>query len=372
MSRRKSRSPKIGPAPKFSVADPALTRPDWTAGAERDPARLWLDKNENSDPEMAAVVRDVAARVSASAAYSYPDLAGLYAKLARFCGVSPENLVLAAGSDGAIRATFEAYISPGDVVVHTQPTFAMYAVYCRMFGADARPLAYRPSNHGPHLAVDDVLDAITGARPKLVCLPNPDSPTGTVFSADEMRAIIEAAARQGALVLVDEAYYPFHPETVLPWVRDHDNLIVTRSTGKAWGMAGFRIGYAAAAEPVVVNLHKVRPMYEVGAFSAAVFEGMLDHEDAMWASVCRLEAGKTLFLDEMEKMNFQVLRGAGNFLHVAFSAQADAVHAALADLVYYRADFGDSCLKGFSRFSSTTEDAFRPVIDRIRNAVSNG
>jgi histidinol-phosphate aminotransferase len=357
------------PEPRPAVADPALQRPDWTRAEDRDPNALWLDKNENTDPALAAVVAQVVAEVGRRAQFAYPDLGGLYRKLARFTGVPAENLLLAAGSDGAIRAAFEAYVSPGDAVVLTRPTFAMYGVNCQIFGARPVALEYAPSNRGPALAADQVIRSIESERPRLVCLPNPDSPTGTVFSQAELRAIIAAAAEAGAVMLIDEAYFPFLPDTVLPWVLDNNHLIVTRSTGKAWGLAGFRIGYAAASSGVAAALHKVRAMYETSTFAAAVFERMLDHEAEMTASVARLEAGKAEFLDAMESLGFRVLRGAGNFMHVAFGADADAVRRALQGNVYYRPDFREPCLKGFSRFSATTPALFAPVIARIQDAV---
>ena len=186
-----------------------------------------------------------------------------------------------------------------------------------------------------------------------------------------MRAIIEAAGDAGAIMLVDEAYYPFHDETVLPWVAEYDHLVVTRSTGKAWGLAGFRIGYAAASADVATMLHKVRAMYETNTVAVAVFEAMLDHEQDMLASVQRLEDGKALFLEAMRERGFRTLNGKGNFLHVAFGVSAPEVHETLSDMVYYRKDFTEPCLQGFSRFSTTTPELFQPVIDRIRSAAQS-
>jgi len=356
-------------APRASVSNSALIRPNWTSSEERKPDVLWLDKNENIDPVLAGVVQEVLSKIPLESLSSYPDAANLYRKIADYLNLSPTNLLLGAGSDGVIRSVFEAYINPDDVVIHTQPTFAMYAVYCRMHGADAHPLAYRPSNSGPVLSVTNIVDAIKSVSPKLVCLPNPDSPTGTVFSMDEMRSIIEAAGDAGAIMLVDEAYYPFHSETVLPWVVDYPHLIVTRSTGKAWGLAGFRIGYGAASKDLAAILHKVRPMYEANTLAVAVFERMLDHADDMLASVARLEKGKGTFLDAMEEIGFQTLRGKGNFLHVSFGSKASEIHRALENLVYYRKDFDDPCLRGFSRFSSATPEQLVPIITRIRQVM---
>jgi histidinol-phosphate aminotransferase len=190
-----------------------------------------------------------------------------------------------------------------------------------------------------------------------------------VFPPDELRAIADAAGAAGALMLVDEAYHPFYAETALPWIGEYPHLVVTRSTGKAWAMAGLRIGYAAAAADVAAVLHKVRPMYETSTLAVAVFERMLDHTDEMVASVRRLDEGKQAFLGTMRGLGLRTLDGYGNFLHVAFGAKARAVHAALDGIVYYRRDSADPCLKGFSRFSATTRERFQPVIERIREAV---
>ena len=357
------------PIARPSVADPALQRPDWLKGDRRNPAMLWLDKNENRDPELLKLVARVVADLDPNCLATYPDSAELYRKLGRFVGVDPHCLVLAAGSDGVIRSVFEAYVSPGDTVLITVPTFAMYSVYGRMYGARTIGLPYQPSNRGPVLHSEDIISAIHKEQPRVVCLPNPDSPTGTTFPERELRAIIAAAGETGALILIDEAYHPFHAETVVPWIAEYPHLAVARTTAKAWGMAGLRIGYGVASPEVALALHKVRPMYECSTVGMAALEAMLDHSDAMNASVARLEAGKAAFLEAMEGLGLRVLRGKGNFMHVAFGSHADAVHARLSSTCYYRRDFAESCLKGFSRFSSTTPEQFAPVIHAITEAI---
>jgi histidinol-phosphate aminotransferase len=356
------------PDPRPDVASPGLWRPDWVSGEPRDPNKLWLDKNENADPVLVGVVKEALTAAQHTVAI-YPEAAPLYQKLARHLGVDPENLVLAAGSDGAIRATFEAYISPGDRIVHTSPTFAMYAVYCQMYGAEAHAAAYEASGTGPRLHLDRLRTLIEDVRPKLVCLPNPDSPTGTVVPPDDLKALVELTAQTGSLLLIDEAYYPFYAETALPWVAQNRHLIVTRSTGKAWGMAGLRLGIAVASRDVATALHKVRGMYETGAVSMAVMAYMIDRYDAVEASVKRLTSGKELFLEEMSALGFRTLKCHGNFSHIAFASHAEKIHAALADQVYYRKESNDGCLAGFSRFSSTTPELFRPIIETIKSTV---
>lgn len=354
---------------RAAIRDAGLVRPSWTAGAWRDPKLLWLDKNENTDLELARVTARVLSGVSGAALQTYPECAPLYQKLAGRLGVGIDSLLLAHGSDGVIRTVFETFIEPGDVVLYPAPTFAMYAVYSRMYGAKAIPLEYSPSNNGPILTADYLKEAMVRTRPKLVCLPNPDSPTGTVFSPPEMRDIILAAKSISAIILVDEAYYPFYSQSVIGLTREFPHLIVARTFAKAWGVAGLRIGYAIAHASVTPLLHKVRPMYEVNTLAVVALEQLLNFEGEMLASVRRLNAGKEYFLGEMDKLGLRTLHGHGNFLHVSFGSHAVAVHAALTDVVLYRRDFSEPCLKGFSRFSATTKELFQPIVDIIRATV---
>lgn len=359
----------VAPPPRRPVTNPALTRPDWTKGVPRDPHKLWIDKNENLDPVLLELTTKILRSVDPALLCTYPEITPLYKKLAASLGLGPEHLLITAGSDGAIRMVFEAYVSEGDTVLHSAPTFAMYAVYCQIYGANAVPLPYEASADGPVLGADRLIDAIRVSKPKLVCLPNPDSPTGTVIPEPDLRRIIEAAGDAGAAILIDEAYFPFYTGTVLPWVREYGHLMVARTFAKAWGIAGLRIGFVAACPEVTKVLHLVRPMYEVNTVAVGVMEAMLDHTADIDAAVGRVNDTKRWFLDEMASLGFRVLRGHGNFLHVAFGAHAAAIHAALEPLALYRKDFNEPCLKGFSRFSVAPRDQMQPLVDAIRAAA---
>jgi histidinol-phosphate aminotransferase len=139
---------------------------------------------------------------------------------------------------------------------------------------------------------------------------------------------------------------------------------------KAWGISGLRIGYAVSCADVARLLHKVRPMYEVNTVAVAVADRLLDHGDEVLASVGRINAGRDAFLEAMKSLQLHTLITHGNFLHVAFSQYASAVHARLKNVALYRLDFKDPCLKGFSRFSATTVERFQPVIEHIRQVVN--
>lgn len=355
--------------PVKSLLNPDLVRPDSWQSVPRVSGRLWLDKNENLDPELLAFTENVLRDLPALNLATYPEPASLYRKLSNWLSVSPDALILTPGSDGAIRLAFEVFVSAGDTIVHTMPTFAMYPVYCQMFGAQAEPLNYESGSRGPSLALERILAHLSRYRPKLFCLPNPDSPTGSVLSLDELRAIVDHCDSLDTIILIDEAYHPFHETTCVPWTRECRHLVVARTFAKAWGLAGLRIGYAVGHPDTIRYFHKLRPMYEVSTLSIAFMERMLNHVNEMEASVNRLLEGKQHFVAEMTALGFQVPLTHGNFQHVVFGKYSECIHRKLGDVVLYRQNFKEACLSGYSRFSITTKQGFEPIIQAIREVV---
>jgi histidinol-phosphate aminotransferase len=366
-----ARTGKPAPQPRAAVADPALNRPARIHGYVRPAGILKLDWNENTDPGLIGLVGDVLRTIPPEIVSTYPNLPPLYEKLAAHLDVAADRIAITAGSEGAIRQIFEAFVDPGDIVAVTQPTFGMYEVYARMFGAEIVPMAYQASDSGPALSAEAVIAIIRDRAPRLICLPNPDSPTGTAFPEDSLRAIIEAAGDTGSVISIDEAYFPFYQNTALRWVTEYGHLIVLRSTSKAWGLAGLRIGFAVSTPEITAAIQKVRAMFEINSLATEVFSAMLDRYDAVLAGVERLNEGKRFFRAEMERLGFRTYPCEGNFQHVAFAAGAEQVHKALKGTVLYRAAIDSPCLSGFSRFSATTVERFSPIVDAIAAATSN-
>ncbi|TQE84060.1 histidinol-phosphate aminotransferase family protein [Leptospira noguchii] len=352
--------------------DPSLERPDWQLSVPRVNQKLWLDKNENLDPELSKITSSIIGELNPLTLSTYPECGELYRKIARWVNTSPEAIILTPGSDGAIRLTFEAFIDEGDAVVHTLPTFAMYPVYSKMFGAKTYPLTYERGEHGPQLSLDTILKQITEVRPKLFCLPNPDSPTGTVLAPHELRSVIELCEKLNVMILIDEAYHPFYENSCVELTKDFKNLIVARTFAKAWGLAGLRIGYAVGHPELIKYYHKLRPMYEVSTIGIAFMERMMDHVDAMYDSVKRLNEGKLFFRNEMQSLGLKTLETNGNFQHVSFGDNSEEIHKVLREFVLFREDFKEECLKGFSRFSVTTVEKFKPIIELIKTVIKNG
>jgi histidinol-phosphate aminotransferase len=317
-----------------------------------------------------AITDDVLRQMTAVSLATYPEAGEVYRKLANWAEVEPEQLILTPGSDGAIRLVFEAFIEQGDKVIHTVPTFAMYPVYSQMFGAYVLPIDYISKEGKPFLNWDSIIKFLLEHKPKLMCLANPDSPTGTTLDAHVLKEILSVCESVGTVFLIDEAYHPFYEWSAVPWTSTSKNLIVARTFAKAWGVAGLRIGYAVGHPETITLLHKLRPMYEVNTFAVDFMSKMLDRKDEMMKSVARLQEGKVYFIEKMQSLGFKTLPTSGNFLYVSFEERSKEIHSMLAYKVYYRESLDHPSLDGYTRFSAAPKSIMMKVYELIKNVVT--
>lgn len=355
--------------PKQPLLNPNLKRPSALQSQPRNPRLLWLDKNENIDAELNQVTQKVLDSLSANTLFSYPEAGELYRKLSIWNGISPESFLLTPGSDGVIRLVFEAFVGEGDKVVHTLPTFAMYPVYSQVFGAEVKLVEYESREGSPFLDTDKMISLILSEKPKLVCLPNPDSPTGTVVSPEVLQDILKACESVGSVLLIDEAYHPFYKWSAIDFTKSSTNIIVARTFAKAWGVAGLRIGYAVAHPNTISLLHKMRPMYETSTLGIEFMSKMMDEKEEMIKSVERIIEGRTYFASEMRAIGFDVIMTEANFIHVRFNELAPAIHKELANKVLYRQSFDHRSLSDYSRFSVAPLPIMKQLVSWIKNVI---
>ena len=356
--------------PRSSLLSDTLVRPETFKAVPRDSNKLWLDKNENLDPFQRDIVRSICDDIDPTILSTYPEAARAYEKLSEWLNVPPESILFTPGSDGAIRMTFEAFIEEGDCVIHTSPTFAMYPIYSKAFGAAAHELNYSRTSSGPRLNPLKIIQAVSNFRPKILCLPNPDSPTGTVLAESELLEVLKACEDNGTLLLIDEAYHPFYCWSAVPLTKTSKNIIVARTFAKAWGAAGLRVGYAVAHPDTILYLHKIRPMYEVSSFAVEFVAKALSHVTEMEASVKRIMDGKAFFVESLRAVGFSVIDTHANFVHVDFANYSQVVHHALLGKVLYRLSFDHLCLSGFSRFTMAPRSVMEKVFSIIEQSIS--
>ena len=212
-----------------------------------------LNRNERQYPLPDWFVEKMAHSVTSELFTNYPVTDGFpYGQLGSYVGLKEEQLLLTPGSDGAVKALFQAYLRPGDAVVMLDPSYAMYGVYARMFQAQQIPI---PFDERLEPDLDKLMASVTpGVR--IVMIRTPISPPGTMIAEEVLLQVVRRATAVGALVAVDEAYYPFSRFTILPRIKEFPHLVVLRTFSKAAGLAALRIGFAAGHEDVIANLFK--------------------------------------------------------------------------------------------------------------------
>ncbi len=192
----------------------------------------------------------------------YPEREKGESVVAAHLGVSSDELLLTNGTDEAIHLICETYLEPGDEVLIVVPTFAMFEIYAAATGARVISI---PAADGFEFPTQEVIGHIT-SRTRLIAVANPNNPTGAFVPLSDLVQIAKAAP--DAALLVDEAYFEFAGETMLPKWREIPNLFVSRTFSKAYGMAGLRIG-VLMGNPEQMSLRSARQFSVQSEFSGA-------------------------------------------------------------------------------------------------------
>jgi histidinol-phosphate aminotransferase len=271
-----------------------------------------MGSNENPlgpGPKAMEAVRNLAAGLSV-----YPDAScsALRAELAAATGKQSGNFCVTNGSDEALLLIAAAYLNPGDNVLISSHTFFNYEFVSRVFDGEVRTVPTR------QLAYDlPAIAAAADARTKLVFLCNPNNPTGLHFTHSELAAFL-ASVPSRTLVVIDEAYAEYadaadFPDT-LALMKDHRNLIVTRTFSKAYGLAALRIGYAIAAESIVKDLQRVKMPFNANLLAQKAALAALGDKEHLVRTVWQNRRGKGLLTRELAALGCEVLPSQGNFL----------------------------------------------------------
>ncbi|HZW24580.1 MAG TPA: histidinol-phosphate transaminase [Gallionella sp.] len=272
---------------------------------------IKLDAMENPYPVPASLSDEIAGLVAHAAINRYPDpsAASLKAKIRAATGL-PEGMgvMLGNGSDELIQLLAMAVSKEGAVLLGVEPSFVMYKMIATFTGMRyvGVPLAADFS-----LDLSATLAAIAREQPALVFIAYPNNPTGNLFSADDVRQIIEAAP---GLVVVDEAYYAFASDSFIPHLGRYPNLLVMRTFSKL-GMAGLRLGFLAGPAAWLGQLEKLRLPYNVGVLPQLVAEKLLDHHEVLLQQAERIKLERTNLRRQLEAVpGVQVYPSEANFL----------------------------------------------------------
>jgi len=271
-----------------------------------------LASNENPHgPSPAAV----AAMTDALAdAQLYPDGSAFYLTrdIAARLKLGSDNIILGNGSNEIIEFAAHAFLNRGDSVVTSQYAFIAYKIIATLFDATVVEVA-SPDYH-QHL--DSMLQAITPST-RLVFVPNPNNPTGTIVSQANIDRFMEKVPDH-VVTVFDEAYYEFldQPPDTIRYVREERNVIVLRTFSKIHGLAGLRVGYGIAPPALIQILQKTREPFNVNTIGQVGALAALHDTEHQQRTKSTVDAGRKYFETEFARMGLEFLPGAGNFLMV--------------------------------------------------------
>jgi histidinol-phosphate aminotransferase len=236
------------------------------------PGRVKLDANEHPftlPPELQVVVMQALAAVPINR-YPDPGAEGLRRTLAKRLGIPPDMLLLGNGSDELVQMVLMACGAPGTAVLMPTPTFSMYRIGAQLLDQQAVEV---PLTAAWELDMPQMLAAIERERPRVTFVATPNNPTANCFAGEALRQLIEAAP---GVVVIDEAYYAFSGQTVLPLLQAYPHLLVFRTLSKV-GMAGLRVGILIGDPQLIRQIDKVRLPYNLNSYSQVAAEVVLQH-----------------------------------------------------------------------------------------------
>jgi histidinol-phosphate aminotransferase len=285
--------------------------------------KLRMDFNENPIG-CSPAVRAALAKLTAATISAYPEQETVRRKVARYFRVDSSELLLTNGTDEALCLIVNTFVEPRDTVLLIEPTYAMYRFYSELAGARIVAPRYDAKMQFPWA---DVLAALR-KNPRVLFLPNPNSPIGTILSQKELQRLLRAAPR--TIMVVDEAYFEFSGITVIPWIRRYPNLIVTRTFSKTAGLAGLRLGCIFVRRELAAVMRKAQSPYPVNVAALAAAKAAVKDRAFIARTVREVQEGKRELANALVRMGVKHFPSAGNFVLVYFGNRAKQIVAALA------------------------------------------
>jgi histidinol-phosphate aminotransferase len=303
----------------MSLFRPAIDRIDGYTPGEQPQEAGWvkLNTNENPYPPSPKVV-DAIREAAAGRLNLYPDpLATKFRHAAApLFGVGTDWLLPANGSDENLTLILRAFVDPGDLVAFPYPSYILYETLADIQGAGHERMVLNPDWSWNFNRCRPIVE-----RAKLVLLPNPNSPSGTRWSDDDILSLVPP---RGLLVL-DEAYgdfcdQPHHAELLQR--PGAERIIITRSFSKSYSLAGVRLGFAVARPELVHGMLKVKDSYNCDALALAAGIAALADEKWMHDNAARIRATRRRLAAELAALGFDVVPSQSNFVWATHSERS--------------------------------------------------
>ncbi len=280
------------------------------------PGAVKLASNENPFPPPPGVLE--ALRKTLAGLHRYPDGSGYYLRqaLAKKHGVSPESIVLGNGSNELIELLARTFVRPGEEVVLPHPSFVVYPSIVQAVGGTRVVVTLKEHR----IDLSKMRHAVT-ALTKMVFIANPNNPTGTIVTAEEVETFLDKVPGH-VIVVFDEAYYDFaagpdFPDT-LGHVRHGRRVVVLRTFSKMASLAGLRVGYAVADPDCIALVNRIRQPFNVNTLAQVAALAALGDESHVQRSVEAVREGVRSLAAALTALGVRHVPSRANFVLAEF------------------------------------------------------
>ncbi len=317
------------------------------------------DLNENPEGLPQKFVKEVLSEITPEFLAIYPEPDRFLRKYAAHLGTAYKNVLATNGSDMAIRYILETFAEQGKEVVTVSPSFEMYRVNCSILGLVHIPVSYEEDFT---IKIEKIIDAIS-ENTDIVVLLNPNNPIGNVYTAEEIKTVVDRAAGVGAIVIIDEAYHYFYPETFLKDALQYDNVIILRTLSKLFSLAACRLGTVISNPDIIRYLKKAKLTFDVNSIALLFGERILEHPEIIQEMIREEAEGKQYILEALAENGYECRSCKGNFIFVKPKHPASEVGALLAVkkrvLVH---SYSNPLLKDYLRISTGSRKAMETFL----------
>lgn len=265
----------------------------------------------------------------------YPDGGGfaLRSRIAEFHGIGADCVTLGNGSNDTLVLLAQTFLAPGREAVFSRYAFAVYPIATQAAGASARVVpALAPDSDQPLGHDLEAMAAAITPDTRVVFIANPNNPTGTWVDEPALRSFLDRVPRD-VVVVVDEAYTEYARPLGAPdasaWLSSHENLVVSRTFSKAYGLAGVRVGYMLSSPAIAGLLNRIRQPFNVNQLAMVGAEAALGDVAFIERSVKANASGRRQLAAGLATHGLRVPRSAGNFVLVDLGRDAAPVNEAL-------------------------------------------
>ncbi len=288
---------------------------------------IKLASNENPLPPSERVQKAIAAALGDL--NRYPDGSGFYLRqaLAKKHGLTSDHVVLGNGSNELIELLVRAFLRPGDEAVVPHPSFVVYPMIVQASGGIRVMVMLKDYK----LDLDAMARAITPMT-KLVFIANPNNPTATMVTAEEVEGFMHKVPER-TIVVFDEAYIEFalgpdFPDS-LAYVKQGRKVVVLRTFSKAASLAGLRVGYAVSDPDAISLMNRIRQPFNVNSLAQAAALAALEDESHILECVRMIEAGRHYLYDEFKALGLKYVPARANFILVDVGRSAAEIYQKL-------------------------------------------